>query len=163
MDKEKIVCEFLRYVGAGAWSEVVEMIESHTWLPSYTFPENGMRGILNDVVCFGGAVDVVQMLLSLGANPNSTASDGATPLGNAIRCQNRIGLDTFDVIKALVEGGASLSAVDDTGNPPMHSALYHGRIDIMNYFLDKGADPYQKNTYGDSLYEWASYLGRKLD
>ncbi|KAG9391600.1 Ankyrin repeats (3 copies) [Carpediemonas membranifera] len=86
------------------------------------------------VACRTGQVEMVERLISAGADLNSTDSTGDTPLGLAICC-----MDTR-AVKLLVEAGADcLKVVGQSGQA--FSALYlaaeHDAVDIVHYILEK--------------------------
>jgi ankyrin repeat protein len=46
-----------------------------------------------------------------------------------------------ECVEVLVEAGASLEAVDARGSTPLHAAAAGGHEDIVEYLLQKDADP----------------------
>lgn len=77
---------------------------------------------------------VVKLLLDSGADPNKLAKQ-QTPLHVAadkgcLQC-------TID----LVEAGAEVNALLETGVPPIHYAKRNGHEDIVAYLLEQGAGP----------------------
>ena len=142
----------------GFWAEAIELVYACPALVKYCYPGDESRGVLSDAVCYDGASELVRTMLKFGANPNSQCNCGSTPLGNAIYSGHRYGLDNFENIKLLVSEGAGLSLLDDTGNPPLHSAVSEGRRDVVELLLSAGADPSQKNLYGDDIWQWMDWL-----
>jgi ankyrin repeat protein len=132
------------------WAEVIELLDLHPGLVEKSSERLGGVSLLHLATCYDGAADLVKYLLMCGVDPNSVAADGATPLGNAIYSGHRCGVDTFDIVCILVSGGADLRLVDDTGNPPLHSAIKQRRLNVVKYLLEKGADPFQLNIYGEA-------------
>ena len=51
-------------------------------------------------------------------------------------------------VKTLVQGGMDINARDDNGDPALSWAAYHGRKDVVDYLLERGADATLKNTSG---------------
>jgi ankyrin repeat protein len=58
-------------------------------------------------------VDAVKVLLAAGANPNTKAPDGSTPLHQAVQARQ------VEIIRALVEAGAKLDAVNKDNLTPL--------------------------------------------
>jgi ankyrin repeat protein len=58
-------------------------------------------------------VEAVKVLLAAGANPNAKASDGSTPLHQAVQAKS------VALIRALVAAGASLDAVNKDNKTPL--------------------------------------------
>jgi ankyrin repeat protein len=61
-------------------------------------------------------VDAVKALLAAGANPNTKAPDGSTPLHQAVQARQ------VPIIRALVAGGAKLDAVNKDNMTPLQLA-----------------------------------------
>jgi hypothetical protein len=54
----------------------------------------------------------------------------------------------WDVVEALVEGGADVNAVGGDGGTPLHLAAHHDRPDMIRQLLDEGADLTIQNRWG---------------
>ena len=88
--------------------------------------------------------EMVQLLLSKGANPNVTGSGGwAMPLTSAIT------INKIEIVRLLIENGADVNAttVNNNGTPLMH-AVNFGRIPILKLLIANGADIKFKNSDG---------------
>jgi ankyrin repeat protein len=109
------------------------------------------------------AVDLasVKLLVEAGANPSLAIKDGSTPLMAAAGLGAPRGgdeevteagdrNDPVDVMKALVEKGADVNAVNDLGMTPMHYAVQRGVDRIIEYLASKGARFDTKNKQGRS-------------
>jgi ankyrin repeat protein len=109
------------------------------------------------------AVDLasVKLLVDAGANPSLAIKDGSTPLMAAAGLGAPRGgdeevteagdrNDPVDVMKALVEKGADVNAVNDLGMTPMHYAVQRGADRIIEYLASKGARFDTKNKQGRS-------------
>ena len=77
------------------------------------------------------------------ANPGRVNRDaiGWTPLVAAAKKEERLSLAMW----LLDEKGADVCATTAVGNRALHFAYF---LDILNAFLERGADPSQANTYG---------------
>ena len=80
-------------------------------------PENGLNFLHTAVFC-GASVEVIQMLLSHGADPNvRTGLDGNTALHFACEQGN------VSCAKALIKAGATVTALNDKGLTPLDVIL----------------------------------------
>lgn len=76
-------------------------------------------------------VDVLQMLLANGADPNSQFhGDTALHLAAQRGCMARA--------KVLVEGSADVNAINPQREPPIHQAVLNHHQDIADYLMAHG-------------------------
>lgn len=134
---------------------------------------------------------MTQWLLDHGANPNRRCEIDCTPLSYAVQLApisviklmlSRGGdvqkgqlihyavfrvAELHDVIKLLVDEGASLNAVMYQDDPtlmrfyplslgtPLHIAAEQGKADAVRHLIRLGADPSVKDAHGRTVMEWA--------
>jgi ankyrin repeat protein len=87
-------------------------------------------------------VDIMQVLLDHGANPNARDNDNATPLhhsswwkkGNTV-----IRTGTVEGTRLLLKHGANIDAEDNDGRTPLQLALEHEREDVATCLKEHGA------------------------
>ena len=103
-----------------------------------------------------GNLNVMQLLLSRGADVNVFDHLGDTPLHKALRFQR------FDAVKFLVEGGADVNVWDKSNSTPLHEASESGNLDVIQLLLSLGADVNVLDHRGDSALHKASRY-QKLD
>ena len=48
--------------------------------------------------------------------------------------------NNIDIVKLLVEAGASVNIANDDDETPLHTAVYRGNIDIVKYLIEKDAN-----------------------
>jgi hypothetical protein len=82
-----------------------------------------------------GRLNIVQLLLNLGADINREIELYSTPLNEAVSDGH------LEVVKYLVEQGASLAAPSPDSNP-LYSAIYGGHVDVAKFLLEAGVDPH---------------------
>jgi len=86
--------------------------------------------------------EMVQLLMSSGANANAQDSGGAT-------CLMELGQDaTSDLVWDLVNGGAKVNLKDKSGNTALMAAVSSGNLDAVKTLLDAGATVDPKNEDG---------------
>jgi hemoglobin len=97
----------------------------------------------------GGSLTTVELLLSLGADPNAADSGGHTPLycvGNECAAEGG-----GKVVRALVQGGADVNADDGVKHcTSLHMAARRGNVEVAGALLDCGADIEARDRLGDT-------------
>ena len=89
----------------------------------------------------------IQDLQSIGVDLESRDSEGRTPL--LVAASN----SQAEVLKALLECGARMDAVDSMGRGPLHLIFLRDRyfINKVQYFVDNGLDIQAKDHAGNSI------------
>lgn len=80
-------------------------------------------------------IEKVRLLLDHGADPNARSQEGRTALLIAARQPG-----SLPVIKLLLAKGADLRAKDNAGGGALHLAAETGDLEMLHFFLEKGAD-----------------------
>jgi ankyrin repeat protein len=130
--------QYLLALGADPKRRIVEPL-----LPA---THSALRGAVGS-----GSAEVVRLLLKAGVDPNLDADDlGNTPLHRASWWKSN-----YDVVKALVDAGAKVDAVDRLKRTPLNSVLstwqwQSDQTGIVRLLLSKGADPNRLNNHGVS-------------
>jgi truncated hemoglobin YjbI len=96
-----------------------------------------------------GRLPTVELLLSLGADPNANDAGGHTSLYClANECKIAGGAS---VVRALVRGGARVNAQDGVKHcTALHMAARRGNVEIAEALLDCGADIEARDSVGDT-------------
>ncbi len=81
-----------------------------------------------------GLLEVVELFLKRGMNPNVRDAMGNTPLHYAV------GEGEIEVVKTLLKYGANVNIMNDFRQTPLHIAAEEGYIEIAKLLLDHGAD-----------------------
>ena len=94
------------------------------------------------MAAYYGHTEVVQVLLTAGADPDKGNQFGSTPLVMAARG------DYTDMVQLLLDGGAQIDKGNEYGWTPLHTAAYGGREEVIQLLLERGADPNKTSRYG---------------
>ncbi len=78
--------------------------------------------------------NILSLLLSKGANPDTKSIEGATPIMNAVQSEKS---EHFNI---LIEHKADLNAKDDRGFTALHRASEMGRSEMVRILLENGAN-----------------------
>ena len=107
-----------------------------------------------------GAINLVNHLISVGANINSQSEGGFTPLILAIVGYNEMNaikkLEKDDsnpsmfVIKKLIESGADVNLATYGGNTAIQEAALQGNVEIAKILIDNGADIHAVNKWNET-------------
>lgn len=92
-----------------------------------------------------GRLDIVQLLLDKGANPNLQGYGGGSPLSISLG-------DSFntDIFKLLLDKGANVNLADNCGQTPLHRAAQNSKNDAMALLIKSGANINAKQcSFGD--------------
>jgi len=92
------------------------------------------------LAAFFGHEEAVRLLLARGANPNLAARNAMKVA--AIHAASAAG--SFPIALALIEAGADVNAVQQSGFTPLHAAAMTGQLELVKLLLDRGADPNAK-------------------
>jgi len=88
-----------------------------------------------------GHVRIVDILLKYKPDVNTKDYQMLTPLMNALLCQS------LDIVKLLVNAGATIYDVDAKGNTPLHLCCDRS-FDVAVWLLNEGVDIYCENADG---------------
>ncbi len=104
--------------------------------------------------CRNGNIQVVDYLLSQGAEPDIRSNDGYTPL-MAVSFEG-----SLDIVKLLVNKCPSaVNTADSTGSTPLKIASYKNHTEIVKYLLSNGARPNIPNYDGNTAILTAAHYG----
>jgi uncharacterized protein len=88
--------------------------------------------------------EMVELLLTKGADPNATSNQGLTPLQEAAMRGQR------DAAEMLLAKGANMNAADDKGETALLWALLMGHMDLARFLINANADVNAKTNQGVS-------------
>ena len=100
--------------------------------------------------------DVVERLLKAGASVNHRSKTGQTALMSAITAPSAwIKERATKTFQMIVDAGASLTDVDESGNTPLHMAAFGGHVEKVRLLVSRGADVKARNKMGKTPYRYA--------
>ena len=138
---------------SGSLSEVKSI------LSSFMVDVNCMQGKYHQTPLYHASsnchIDVVQLLLNEGADPNKKNTSGETPLNWAATKGHK------EVVQVLIDGGADPNWANEWGETPLHSAASEGHKDVVQLLLGRGADPNKATGYGSTPLHRAARSGHK--
>jgi ankyrin repeat protein len=119
----------------------------------YNSQEHGVdihaRGKYDDTplhcAALSGRLEITQLLLNHGANPNIENEQQATPLHLVARGEYDSLEHGVGTARLLLERGVNPAAPDKDRNTPLHLASYLGRLEIAQLLLDHGAEAGSEN------------------
>nr|XP_009671043.1 PREDICTED: 2-5A-dependent ribonuclease [Struthio camelus australis]XP_009671044.1 PREDICTED: 2-5A-dependent ribonuclease [Struthio camelus australis] len=100
-------------------------------------------------------IENVKELLEKGADVNSKAGSGWTPLHSAVQANNE------DLVRLLLEKGADLHARKDNGGTAFIEAGIVGNVRLLELFLDHGSDVNEYDDNGFTAFMEAAWYGRE--
>ena len=123
-------------------------------LPQTAEPRDGNRNMLDRVgatpfLLAAKAADVpmMRLLASLGADPNLTTANGATPMMAAagvgiwkIGENPGTNAEALAAVELAWELGNDVNAVDGNGDTALHGAIHRGADGVVRFLHEKGAD-----------------------
>jgi len=113
-------------------------------------PDTEKRTLLM-YAAFNGHTNVIQLLITAGANANATDKTGSTALMFAASGKN------LPAVKLLLKNKAKINTIDSNEHwTPLMWAAAEGQVDVVNYLLEKGANPLLKDIDGDTAESFAT-------
>ncbi|MBF0316286.1 MAG: ankyrin repeat domain-containing protein [Oligoflexia bacterium] len=103
---------------------------------------------------YTGQLDVVEYLVSEGADINTIHANGVTPLNSAAYAGH------LNVVKHLMNKGADMNIANHNGYTPLNSAAEAGQLDVVKYLISRDANPLNEKD-GWSVLQLAQHLKDK--
>jgi len=101
--------------------------------------------------CYMTNIDIVRYLVESGADIHRPNVNGGTCLINSVQ--------SVELCQFLIEQGAAVNAVDNSGNLALHYAIREGRVDAVRLLLKHGSDTSVCNDFGDDAIQTAALRG----
>jgi ankyrin repeat protein len=110
--------------------------------------------------CTNGNIDIVNLLLKYGADPNLGSDDSGNPEVPLIIAAARGHAEDAEVVRALLLAHADPNLVDSKGNTALISASLAGSTNVARDLLDAKANPNHPDPDGNTALILASHYGR---
>jgi len=101
--------------------------------------------------CYMTNIDIVRCLVEHGADIHRPNINGGTCLINSVQ--------SVELCQFLIDQGALVNAVDNSGNLALHYAIREGRFDAVRLLLKHGSDSSICNDFGDDALQSAALRG----
>jgi hypothetical protein len=109
-----------------------------------------------------GDVEMVQVLLNLGADVNIRNDNNRTPLNYISAGPEAVpnySPSLANVARLLLDRGADINARDDEGRTPLYDATYSGLIEVIRVLLERGANVGAEDREGKTSFSLAKEEG----
>jgi hypothetical protein len=136
----------------GDFAACCALLDSH---PEFIHEDNERENLLHTAAS-RGSHEVVEFLISRGANVNHYLDVGGCPLDCAARKGH------IEIAKVLIAAGANISDCSMNQNP-LFSAIYGNQPDFVKYLLDLGFDPHIRYRLADGSFMNAYRYARMHD
>ena len=100
---------------------------------SFTLLDNDGHTPLN-LIAYIGNSNIVELLISRGANLNYANLQGCTPISRASERGH------LDILRKLINEGGDITIVDNTESSPLHKAAEKGHVEVMKLLITHGAN-----------------------
>ena len=100
--------------------------------------------------CVNSTLEVVALLIKLGADVNAKGVDDRTPLFLAMSRGN------LDIVRYLCDHGADIHVkLESSRNTLLHQAVYLNRLDMCKELMKRGVNKYIANRMGNLAFHYA--------
>ena len=104
-----------------------------------------------------GLIEIVSILLSMGAKKDTADDIGRTALHLAAKHGH------IDIVTMLLRAGANKDVTDFQGNTPLHTAVFYCQTKIINTLLQAGANANTTNEHGNTpLHNAAAFCSAEV-
>ena len=132
-------------------------------------PQNRYRNVLNRIgstpfllAAKAADIEMMRLLVELGADPQLPNEDGTSPLMVAAG----VGIwavgespgtndEAIEAVQYALELGGDVTTIDDNGDTALHGAIIRGSEPLVRFLLDEGADIEATNEKGWTPYRIA--------
>jgi uncharacterized protein len=141
--------ELFSWIRNGEVAKVESYIES---IPEATnqLSKEGFSPLI--LASYTGSLELVQILVSKGANVNHTSSMGTALMAAIVKNQ-------VPVVQFLLEQGAEVNVWDDRGTTPLIYAVQFKNYKILKLLLNYKPDTSHTDKNGKTAFEYAVFSG----
>lgn len=124
-----IVSDIKNLILQGKHSDLEQTMFTHTYCVNAKYDKHSGRSLLH-LACEIPDKKSVELLLCVGADPNTQDSTGCSPLHIAAQKAN------IEICKLLLESGANVRIKDYSGHEPFQAALESGNKELIKYLRE---------------------------
>lgn len=95
-----------------------------------------------------GRTNIIDWVLGHGDNPSSPNADGLTPLHMAVAAAVHDPQKQVRIMELLLKHNAAIDATDKNGMTPLHLAAGTYNQVVVDFLVQRGADPLRRNNDG---------------
>lgn len=136
------------------------------WVAAYaTNQGEGSQSFVDRNRDADSSAQLMKTLIAAGAKPDLTTRDGSTPLMAAAGCGRAAHATNVtraerqpmaeEAAKVLLDAGANVNAVNEADTMPLHCAAFTGLNEIVQLFVERGADINARDWRGRTPYRLA--------
>jgi ankyrin repeat protein len=136
------------------------------WVAAYaTNPGEGSQSFVDRNRVADSSAQIIRGLIAAGAKPDLPTRDGSTPLMAAAGCGRAAHATNVqraerqpmaeDAAKVLLDAGANVNAINEADTSPLHCAAFSGLNELVQLFVDRGADINAREWRGRTPYRLA--------
>jgi hypothetical protein len=148
----RVTGRVMQAVRAGDHSEVLRLLEAGA-SPETPCPVEGLTPLC--IAAIRGDIQMIDLLLSKGADPNLGEETGIVPLAHAIRQDHALSF-----IEHLHQAGTDTKVLTDMGFSLLHLAAEAGRADVIPWLLERGLELEARTEHGHTPLHLAGALGK---
>lgn len=141
---------------AGGLPAVVSKLLDAGADPDARAPERGDTPLHAAIRC--SSTKIVQLLLEQGADPDVRNNDGFTPLDLAALMREK---RAASLVKALIEGGATVDLADKRGHTALMHAASNGSVESIRCLIEAGANVNAATKWKENALSQAVVIGRR--
>jgi ankyrin repeat protein len=112
------------------------------------------------LAAFFGHLEIVQLLLAKGANPNLISQNQTFARGVPI-LQSAVAAGNIEIVNTLLTHGADVNIRNAEGMTALHAAVFNGNAEIAKLLIANGADMEAKTNDGETAQKIAEQKGNQ--
>ena len=139
--KDKLDDKLLKYVYRKNYDKIKKIVDKGANINAVD--EEGRNALIHALLESEGEIEMIDFLISLGADYKISDKEGWTALHYVARDQKE------ELVNKLLEYDVNIDAVDSYGNTPLWRCVMNKtpNINIVRALLKKGANPNKKNNH----------------
>jgi ankyrin repeat protein len=117
----------------GKFDVIAHLVYTHPELIN-EYSEDGFTPL--GLACYFGQAETARFLALKGADVNIPSKNGY----NVYPIHSAVAANQNEIVRTLIDGGAKVNVVQQSGVTPLHSAAQNGNLEILILLLEHGAE-----------------------